>query len=584
MVENKRTEQEIAQEKANRVMQGVAKWASFYRANPQRFVKDYLNVELKMFQQQLIYEMMHNNYIMYIAARGQGKTYLTALFCVVRCILYPKTKICVASATRSQGNEVLLKIVDDFCKNYQWGSANLNNEISEKTVGVNKAVIEFKNGSWIKVVTASDNARGSRANILIIDEFRMVDLDTIDTVLKRFLTAPRQPLYLNNPKYKDMLERNKEIYMSSAWLKSHWSYEKAKSYTVNFLDDTKKYFICALPYQLSIKEGLLSKEQIQDEMSEAIFDATKFSMEMEAIWLGDTEGSFFQFDNIDACRRLRTCVYPTSKIPELIQDERRILSLDIALMASEKDKNNDASSVFINSAIPNNKAYTSNVIYTDNFEGLTTNDLALKIRRLFHIFKCTDLVMDTAGQGLGVYDELIKDIIDPETGERYPALSCCNDEKMAVRCKVENAPKVIWSIKASESFNTEVCTLLRGGFAARKINLLVNEYEADAILKKTYKGFDKLPLEEQSRLKLPYIHTTLLIYELINLQYERKSNNNIKIYEKRSMRKDRYSSLGYNYWVQHQLEVNELQKDTGEFDAKSYAEKLRKLQRKPTSY
>lgn len=51
-------------------MQGVAAWASFYRANPQRFVKDYLNVNLKLFQKILIYMMMFNNYFMYIAARG----------------------------------------------------------------------------------------------------------------------------------------------------------------------------------------------------------------------------------------------------------------------------------------------------------------------------------------------------------------------------------------------------------------------------------------------------------------------------------------------------------------------------------
>ena len=219
VLKGKKSEKQIANDKSKRIMEGVAIWASFYRCNPQRFAKDYLNVHLKLFQKILLYAMMINNYFMYIAARGQGKTYLIALFCVIRCILFPKTKICVASATRPQANEVLSKITDDFMKNYGWGSDNLRREISYYTVGANKAVIEFHNGSWIKVVTASDSGRGSRANILIVDEFRMVDLDTINTVLKRFLTAPRQPMYLNNPKYSHLLERNKEIYMSSAWLK-----------------------------------------------------------------------------------------------------------------------------------------------------------------------------------------------------------------------------------------------------------------------------------------------------------------------------------------------------------------------------
>ena len=134
----------------------------------------------------------------------QGKTYLTAIFCVVRCILYPGSKIVVCSSTRTQANEVLLKITEDLCKNYDWGSVNLNREISYSSVGANHAVIEFHNGSWIRVVTASDSGRGARSNVLVVDEFRMVDLDVINTVLRRILTAPRQPGYVSKPEYKHL--------------------------------------------------------------------------------------------------------------------------------------------------------------------------------------------------------------------------------------------------------------------------------------------------------------------------------------------------------------------------------------------
>ena len=587
----KKSEKELANEKSARILEGVAYWAAFYRHNPQRFVKEYLNINLKLFQKILLYAMMYNYYFMYIAARGQGKTWLTALFCVVRCILFPKTKICIASATRPQANEVLSKIVDDFMKNYGWGSDNLRREITYHAVGNNKAEIHFANGSWIKVVTASDSGRGARANILIIDEFRMVDLDTINTVLKRFLTAPRQPLYLNNPKYKHLLERNKEIYMSSAWYKSHWSFDKAKAYIVNLLDETKRYFICGLPYQISILEGLLSKEQIEDEMSESDFDATKFSMEMESLFFGDTDGAFFTFDDISQCRKLKTAIYPTSlignsrnlKIPDLVPNERRILSVDVALMASKK-QNNDASAIIINSAVPkNNDTYIANPIYLENHEGLNTDELALVVRRLYDMYKCTDLAIDTNGVGLGVFDKLIQDIVDPTTGEVYPALSCCNDKAMAERCKVADAPKVIWSIKASASFNNEICILLRSGFQNGKINLLVSEFEAEEILRDKIKGFNKMLAFEQMQYKLPYIQTTLLVYELINLEYEVKGTN-VKITEKSGMRKDRYSSLAYNYWVQCQLEREVLRKQKTGFVAEDYASKLRKINKRPMTY
>lgn len=66
----KKSEKQLAQEKSDRIMNGIADWCAFYRENPQRFVKDYLNVHLKKFQKILIYEMMHENYFMYVASRG----------------------------------------------------------------------------------------------------------------------------------------------------------------------------------------------------------------------------------------------------------------------------------------------------------------------------------------------------------------------------------------------------------------------------------------------------------------------------------------------------------------------------------
>lgn len=583
------------EEKAKRIMNGIALWASYYRENPQRFAKDYLNIELKTFQKIDIYEMMHNNHSIIWASRGIGKTWETSLFCIIRCILYPKTKICVCSATRPQANEVLTKISEDFCVNYGYGSNNLNREIENINIGINKAEINFHNGSWIKVVTASDTGRGARANIVIIDEFRMVEKSIIDTVIKRFLASPRQPNFLNLPEYKnkqEYLESNMEIYLSSCWFKSHWSYLKSESYVKNFIGARKGYYICGHPYQLAIKEGLLKRIDIEDEMSESDFDESKFEMEMGCIPYSDTDGSFFTYEDISKCRKLKYALYSNYenikiknyKIPDLILNERRILSVDIALLASTKKKKNDASSIIVNSAIPtNSNKYISNIVYIENLEGIRTEELALKVRKLFDIFKCTDLVIDVVGQGLGVFDLLSSDLIDPETGELYPALSCCNDKEFEERCKSRNAKKVIWAIKGNASFNNEICTTLRGGLQSGKINLLVPESEADIVLSERIKNFNRIETREKIIYRMPYIQTTLLQYELINLEYELKGSN-IRIKEKSGMRKDRYSSLAYNYWVQCQLERNLIQKSNSGFSMNNFVKGLSSLSRKPKTY
>ena len=480
----------------------------------------------------------------------------------MRCILYPGTKICIASSRKEQSLECITKIVEDFLSNYSWGSVNLRAEIKEWSTSINGACVRFRNGSWIKCVVASDSARHNRANIVVVDEFRMVDLNIINTVLKKFLTAPRSPGYLNKPEYKHLAERNCEMYMSSAWFKAHWSYAKLQAYFVNMLDDSKKYFCCGLPYQLAIREGLLSREQVEDEMSEADFDPVSFSMEMSAEWYGDTDGAFFKFDDISNRRKLKTAFYPLQvyrnhnlKTPELSLNEKRILSVDVALMASKKHKN-DAACLIIDSAIPTeHNDYINNFVYVETHEGQTTDELGLLVMRLFYQYNCTHLVLDTNGAGIGVYDFIIKDQYDPDYGVTYAAMTCINDTNMADRCKVKNANRVVWSIKATADFNTRAALALRAGFQNGRINLLKSEFDAEELVKKI-RGYSKMTPAEQSMLKLPYLQTSFMINELINLDHEVKGTN-IKIKERPGMRKDRYSALEYAYMISQELVIKE---------------------------
>lgn len=544
-----------------RIMAGAAVWCSYYRANPHRFAKDYLHLDLHLFQKILLVMMNISTTFVFIASRGLGKTFLSAIFCCIRCILYPGTKICIASGTRGQSINVLEKIQTELRPN----SPELCNEIDDKQTKINatNAQIVFKNGSFIKVVTASDNARGNRANILLIDEYRMVSKDIIDTILRKFLTNPRLPGYLNNPEYKHLAERNKTLYLSSAYFKDHWSYTKAEDNCRFMLDDKRKDFVCGFPYQLAICEGLLFAEDVADQMAESDFSEVKWSMEMDALWFGDTEGSFYDFNSISKNRRIKYPMLP-NKFADLISNnskiriapkqpgEKRVLSADIALMSSKKH-NNDATALFINQMLPTKAGrYTSNIVYSDTFEGLHTEDQALVIRKLYDEFDCDYIALDCTGLGLGVYDALVRDMVDPETGEVYPALSCCNNPEMADRCTVKGADKVIWAIKGSPALNSECAVLLREGFRSGKIRLLVTEYDAETLLSEL-KGYNTLTPSEKTSLQLPYIYTTLLIDELVKLQHD-ESGGRVRIFEKAGMRKDRYSSLSYNYYVATQIE------------------------------
>lgn len=80
---------------------GFKKWTAFYRANPHRFAKEYLLLNLYLYQVILLWAMNRYNFFMYIAARGQGKSYIIAVYCIIRAILYPNSNIVVASGTKN---------------------------------------------------------------------------------------------------------------------------------------------------------------------------------------------------------------------------------------------------------------------------------------------------------------------------------------------------------------------------------------------------------------------------------------------------------------------------------------------------
>ena len=80
----------MQQNKYDRIEAGMAKWVSFYRANPHRFAIDYFGMTwLAAFQQILLFLICRYTYLMIIASRGMGKSMIVAAAICVRCTLYP---------------------------------------------------------------------------------------------------------------------------------------------------------------------------------------------------------------------------------------------------------------------------------------------------------------------------------------------------------------------------------------------------------------------------------------------------------------------------------------------------------------
>jgi hypothetical protein len=445
-------------------------------------------------------------------------------------------------------------------------SPNLDREIRHINTGKDETKVYFHNGSTIEAVTSNDNSRGYRSNILILEEFRMIKKDILNTVLRKFNASPRQPKYLALPAYKHLKEENKEIYISSAYYKNHWSWERAVAFK-NSMSKGKNYFICGLPYQLSVDEELYFQSKVDEEMQEDDFDAVKWMMEMECLFFGESEKSYFKINDFENCRTTKVKpFYPLSHIDylsgtrstyEKTKQEVRIIGVDVAMMGGDDNDNTIFTCVRL---IPKNNIYERQIVYIESLNGQHSEKQALRLKQLYHDFNADYVVMDTHGNGLSLYDDCAKSLYDEVRDVEYPAWCAMNNEEMKNRALDKNAIPLIYSIKGNLQLNHEIALSFRNSLLKKKIQILENEVNGKDYLDDRYEYHEKT-VDEQIRLLYPYYQTTALINETVSLEYEIR-NGYVKVYEVGTKRKDRYSSAAYANFYADQLERDKFSVDS----------------------
>ena len=559
----------LSPNKRERLDEGIKIWVSFYRQNIHRFAIDYLGIQLKPFQVVSLYMIERNLKSCLITSRGLGKSWLIALYCCCRCILYPNLKIIVSCETKEQSRNLIReKIVNELMNM----SPNLKKEINprEIKIGTNESYVKFKNGSTITAINASENTRGKRAHILVVDEYVQIKngFDTLTKILQPFLQVVRQPKYLQNPKYAHLQEENKQIYASSAWYADHWSYDLYKDYVEKMLIGESS-FVCNLPYNVALKYGLMTQKRLDEIMNDPNLSEEAFLMEYCAMFYDLGEGAYIKPSDIINNRTVVKPWYPPTDIEYIAEkgkrniswkedrtskQELRVLGCDIALAQGDK---NDNTVIHYSVSIPKGDKYITEVRYSEAINGGTAKAIALRLKQLYFDGDCDYIVMDIAGLGLAVLDALGEYTFDTERDIKYPPMCCFNKEDKKERCGYREAIPCIYGIVANEEINNAIAVTLKASLNNHTLKFLVNEFEGEDWLNEN-KNFQMLEVSEKVRWMYPYVQTTLTQMEIIKLQTE-ITRKGIKLVEFGSNRKDRYSALAYmNLFIREK--ENELKK------------------------
>lgn len=496
---------------------------------------------------------------MVVAARGLSKSFMIAIFACARCVLYPNTKVIIASGVKKQAKLIITEKIEKELMQYP----NLAREIKQIKSSSNDATVIFHNGSTIEAVTSSENSRGYRGNILILEEFRMINEGILNTVLKPFLNVYRQPPYLKKEQYSHLTEENIELYISSAWYTSHWMWKSMQS-ARDLMLKGRDVKIFSLDYLTSLHHGLLSKKRIQKERESSDFDEVGFLMEYENLMYGQNANALFALEDITKNRKLKNPFYPINNLDysnlknkrkdKLRDGELRIIGVDVALMGGNA---NDNTIITCLRLIPNGDKYLRKVAYIESIEGKHSEDQAIRIKQIFEDFQASYVALDTHGNGMSIYDDLAKVQYDEQRDVEYEAWCAYNDDEMRARAKSPNPLPVVFSIKAGARLNHEIATSLRVNLQSSNIELPISEIEArDLMSDKKY--YQNASVDERVKYDQPFVQSTLLVNELVNLEHDIVGGY-VKIKEKSGKRKDRYSSLGFANYLAKTLESERLQ-------------------------
>ena len=180
--------------------------------NPANFsmtVKLLMDIELHPIQAAILEEFWDRPFPMFIASRGFGKSFLLALYCTLKCIFVPGSKIVVVGAAFRQ-SKVIFEYMETIWRKSDIIRSIFNGNDDGPRRDVDRCTMRYGD-SWTIAIPLGDGSkiRGLRAHIIIADEFASISPEVYETVVSGFAAVSADPM--GNVKAEAKKELMKEL-------------------------------------------------------------------------------------------------------------------------------------------------------------------------------------------------------------------------------------------------------------------------------------------------------------------------------------------------------------------------------------
>lgn len=411
----------------------------------------------------------------------------------------------------------------------------------------------FKNGSSIDILAARDTSRGQRRTGGLMEECVLIDQNALNEIIIPTTNVDR---YLpDGTRHKEEVVNKSQIYITTAGWKNSFAFDKLIELLIQSLIEPDMVMVIGGTYVTPVAEGLLNEDFVDELKLSGTYNEDSFDREYRSRWSGDAENAFYSSEKFDRHRVLLQPEYEYSGRSS--RSAYYVLGVDVGRIGCTTEV--CAWKVTPQAQGTSLKSLVN--IYTYDAEHF--EDQAIHLKKLYYKYKAKVLAIDANGLGVGLIDFMTKSQIDPETNDVLPDFGVTNDEDgLYKKLKTPiTETDAMYLIKANAPINTEAYTYAQTQLSSGKIKFLIDESQAKTKLMSTKVG-QNMKIDERNEQLKPYILTSILREQMLNLTESNEGVNIILKQSSKSIKKDKFSAFVYGLYYIKQDEDRKKKKKT----------------------
>ncbi len=534
----------ISEERLRAQIPVFRQYIAYWREYPDMFVEFLCGgpnapadtLHLYFYQRVFLRAVMRHRETYATFPRAYSKSFLSVLVLLLRCVLFPNSHLFVTTGGKEQAAGILKEKVDELCKLIPGMRNEIDWSRGKTKSGKDNIEIIFKNGSKLDIMAARQSSRGKRATGGLMEECILIDQTLLNEVIIPTMNVDRR--LPDGTRHKEETVNKSQIYVTTAGWKSSFAYEKLIELVIKMVIYPNETFVLGGTWRVPVLEGLLQRTFVNDLKTSGTYNDASFAREYESEWSGDAENAYFSVERFDKYRVLLQPEYEYSGRSN--KSAYYVIGVDVG----RKGCTTEAVVIKVTPQAQGTSLKSVVNIYTYDEEHFETQ--AINLKKLYYKYKARKLVIDGNGLGIGLLDYMVKGQVDPETGDFLPDFGVENDEdKFYKKYKTENTETdAIYVIKANMPINTEAHSYVQTQLSSGKIKFLIDESQAKVKLLGTKIGQTMDPEKRNEYLK-PFVETTILREQMLNLIEDNEGVNIILKMANRGVGKDKFSAFEY---------------------------------------